>query len=579
VVSISLLLAGSLCVLPFLVPYHQPPVLSFFPEWLAAALGAAAVLTRVVGRGAPIVAPPSAARWLTAFALFLSVRAATAPLAYPQASLLAVLYVLFAGALVWLGAQLVADFGLERVATVLAAFILAGALANSGAGIIQYYGRPWYLEDVVADLNVLGAYGNIAQRNLYANYLALGQGALLFLWVRSRIRTNYAIAALILLAIGSALSSSRGALLYLLWYAALGVLTARGSAEMRRLGFAACSLAAATLLVQYALPWLNDALQLTRVGEGALDRVRASTGEPERVAIALMALRAFAGAPIAGVGTGEFAGVAFDLGLDPVLAPDFAIWTSSHNLVLQLLAETGAVGAALVLAGVGVWMWQALRSYRSGPQPALWFVVAVVGVELIHSLTEFPLWSAHFLGVAALLMGTSSTVWAARPAISQTIRIGATAICIVMSVALAVLLRDYIRLDSARITGTSTTLASAGQVERDAATMRELAQGLLAPVAETAIAMGVTPDRSDLADKLAIFARVVRYWPANSVVVRQAVFLAFDGQADKARDALARALRTYPAQRAATISILEQALSAEPAAIEPLLAQARSSKP
>jgi len=40
--AVALLLAGTMCLLPFLVPYHQQPVLSFFPEWLAAALGAAA---------------------------------------------------------------------------------------------------------------------------------------------------------------------------------------------------------------------------------------------------------------------------------------------------------------------------------------------------------------------------------------------------------------------------------------------------------------------------------------------------------------------------------------------------------
>ena len=42
--AIGLLLAGSLFLLPFLIPYHQQPVLSFFPEWLAAALGIAATL-------------------------------------------------------------------------------------------------------------------------------------------------------------------------------------------------------------------------------------------------------------------------------------------------------------------------------------------------------------------------------------------------------------------------------------------------------------------------------------------------------------------------------------------------------
>ena len=49
--SISLLLAGGLCLLPFLLPDHHLPLLSFQSEWLAAALGVAAMLTALAGRG------------------------------------------------------------------------------------------------------------------------------------------------------------------------------------------------------------------------------------------------------------------------------------------------------------------------------------------------------------------------------------------------------------------------------------------------------------------------------------------------------------------------------------------------
>jgi hypothetical protein len=106
--------------------------------------------------------------------------------------------------------------------------------------------------------------------------------------------------------------------------------------------------------------------------------------------------------------------------------------------------------------------------------------------------------------------------------------------------------------------------------------MRELTHGLMAPVAELWIVLGARLDRSDLADKLAISERVARTWPANAVVVRHAVFLALDGKVPRARGLLARALQTFPHRRDATILILEQALAADPTAIEPLLVMARS---
>jgi O-antigen ligase len=573
----SLLLAGSLCLLPFLIPYHQLPVLSFFPEWLAAALGTAAALVILAGRSArPLPLP---ARWLVAFALFLALRSALGEQAYPQASLLAALYVLYAVLAVWLGAQLAATFGAGRVAIVLAAFLLAGAVANSLAGVIQFYGRPALLENMVAELHSRRAHGNIAQANLYANYLALGEGALLFLWLRGRVRTAYALCALILLVAASALSDSRSVVLYALWYAALGWMAARiqGGVETRRLRFAAYCVAASALAAHLAVPWINNALQLGPPGE--VDRLLDSSGEyaePRAKAFAL-ALRVFGGAPLAGVGIGEFAGAAFELGLDSSLTRSGEVWTSPHNLVLHLLAETGVLGTVLVLGGLGVWGIQAARRYRDDPQPALWWLIAAAGLQLVHSTVEFPLWSAHFLGVAALLIGASTKFETPHTAASRAGWMTVTAACVVLALTLGVTLRDYVRLDAARITGTTLTLAPAAQVQHDTATMRELARGFLAPPTELWIVLGAPLDRNDLADKLAMSARVARTWPANAVVVRRAVFLAFDGNAERANALLARALRTFPQRRDDTISTLEMARAADPAAIEPLLAMARAS--
>jgi O-antigen ligase len=581
--AVSLLLAGGLCLLPFLLPYHQQPIPSFFPEWLAAALCIVAALTLLVGRGVTavsFVSLPVPARWLIVFAVFLAVQAASGGHVYSQLPLVAALYVLYAVLTIWLGAQLTAALGIERVATVLAAFFLAGALANSLAGAIQFYGRPKLFEDVIAELHGNRAYGNIAQSNLYANYLALGEGALLFLWVRARVRTAYALPALALLLLGSALSGSRGALLYALWYAALGLLAVRvrEGEEARRLKVAAYSVAILALAAHFTVPWLNDVLRLGPPGESTLDRVLTSPGEhvEPRLQAWLIALRVFAGAPMAGIGTGEFAGAAFESGLAPSLTHLGEVWTSPHNLPLHLLAETGLVGAVLVLGGLCVWGWQAAGRYWTDRQVASWWIIAAVGIEMIHSLTEFPLWNAHFLGVTALLIGAGAKLETRSPAVSHIWWITPAALCVALSVTLGITLRDYVRLDVTRISGTRLTLTAATQARQDAATMHELTHGLMAPLAELWIVIGAPLDRSNLASKLAMSERVARYWPANTVLARRAVFLALDGKTEKARSLLARALQTFPHQLNATILILEQARTADPSAVEPLLVMARA---
>ena len=75
------------------------------------------------------------------------------------------------------------------------------------------------------------------------------------------------------------------------------------------------------------------------------------------------------------------------------------------------------------------------------------------------------------------------------------------------------------------------TLASAADSARDAAVMRALAHGPLAPTAELWIFLGAPLDRDDLAARVGMSERLARYFPSNAVVVRRAVFLAFDGEA------------------------------------------------
>jgi O-antigen ligase len=579
--EIGLLLAGGMCLLPFVLPFHRQPVLTFYLEWLAVALGVAAALAVLIHRGfRRDAALPAPALWLAAFAVFLVLRWAFGEQTYPVSVLLASLYVLYAVLVVQLGAQLVATFGMQRVAVVLAAFVLAGALANSVAGVIQFYGQAALFKDFIAELIGRRAYGNIAQSNLYSNYLALGQAALLLLWLHQRLRTSYALAALILLVVASALSGSRGALLYAIWFASLGVLTARvlDQPDAGRLKRGAVVVAGSLAVANLLVPWINGALQLGLAGEAALDRLVAESArsfEP-RLPVFLLAARIFAAAPITGAGIGEFPGAAFVLGLEPSLTGIGEVWTSPHNLPLHLLAETGAIGAVLVLGALCVWAVQLLLRYRSEASPALWWIVAATGVELLHSLIEYPLWNAHFLGVAALFLGASTTPRMRSRVLARSAWFTGIAICAALVVTLAILLKDYVRLDIARAAGTRTTLAPAAQIKRDAETMQALRHGLLGPVAELWIFSGAPLDRNNLAAKLAMGERVARVWPANVVIVRRAAFLALDGRAEQARTLLAEALRVFPQRHAATVVLLEQALAADPEKVAPLLAMAEA---
>jgi hypothetical protein len=56
------------------------------------------------------------------------------------------------------------------------------------------------------------------------------------------------------------------------------------------------------------------------------------------------------------------------------------------------------------------------------------------------------------------------------------------------------------------------------------------------------------------------------------------VFIAMDGRPREARGLLEQTLRTFPQGRSAAISILEQALAGDPAAVGPLLNLAKPAR-
>ena len=140
------------------------------------------------------------------------------------------------------------------------------------------------------------------------------------------------------------------------------------------------------------------------------------------------------------------------------------------------------------------------------------------------------------------------------------------------------LLRDHARLDETYVTGTTTTLSSPADAARDAAVMRALTHGPFAPAAELWIFRSAPLDRDKLADKLAMSERVARYFPSEAVIARRTAFLAFDGRAIEARSLLAQALQTFPQRCRSTRSVLQEALIADRAAIEPLIEQLKERK-
>src|SRR4030095_16399835 len=129
------------------------------------------------------------------------------------------------------------------------------------------------------------------------------------------------------------------------------------------------------------------------------DRLAESFAIEQRPSIFHRAWLMFLSAPVLGVGFRQFGWRNFllDTGVG-----ERGLTDNAHNLILHVLAEFGVLGLFALLLGVAAWVLAVVRQPRT---PALWWLLSSAAVLAVHSLVEYPLWYAFFMGVAAIVLG------------------------------------------------------------------------------------------------------------------------------------------------------------------------------
>lgn len=295
------------------------------------------------------------------------------------------------GVLLWLGRrQLSANI-------ILIGWLLAAAV-SAVIGVSQYAGWANGLDPWFAPAPAGEAYGNLRQKNQFATLSNIGLAALIGLSMKlntanGMLKTGFMLASLVLAAANAA-SASRTGLLQLIMLAGMAaVWTLWRQADQRR------------LLIGGLLAYLAISLMLPLFAGNETSTVgvwsRLGTAEDactSRLALWTNVMHLIAARPWTGWGWGEL-----DYAHFITLYPDVRfceILDNAHNLPLHLAVELG-VPVALLLCGVGLWLgWRASpwREMNADRQVA-W---SVLGLILIHSMVEYPLWFGPFQ-LAALL--------------------------------------------------------------------------------------------------------------------------------------------------------------------------------
>ncbi|MDH3287700.1 MAG: Wzy polymerase domain-containing protein [Betaproteobacteria bacterium] len=565
----SLYCCGLMFALPFLQPYHRFPLTSFYSEWLAFALGLLAALLLLLLRrqSGQDAAFPAVAFAPLGLILVLGLQTALGRVPYAEQALIAALYLLWASLLLVLGRELGRELGLTAVADALAWFVLAGGLLSALAGLVQHYEISTPVDFLIARKGSAAVYGNLGQPNHYAAQLALALASVTYLYGRRQLGGLVAGGCIAVLLFMSALAGSRSPWLYFAAFTLLALLVRRfrGDDESRKLAFLAIWLlpgfliaqGAATLFVPAHGLWVTSAQRVFEVASGIEARIQL-WGD---------AWRMFLDAPILGSGWGQFSWHHF---VNPALTGASAapgVFNHAHNLALHLLAETGMIGALVIIGAAVIWL---LDLRKETIDSRWWWLLSLLAVIGIHSMLEFPLWYAYFLGPAALLVGLGA---------QRTVRVRfhGTQRLIVALCILAGLLNLFGVLapyrDFERLLFTPERRAPSQSDDRPLgpAIAHVHREPLLTPYAELAIAYGVPVSRERLHEKLDLTARTMRFAPVAVVVYRHGLLLALAGDSAAALQQLQRSIEVYPAELTDVIAQLESLARSHPAEFTALL--------
>jgi len=564
----ALLCTALLCAMPFLQPYHRNPLTAFYSEWIAVALGLGVATVLLSRRAWAPAEMPWAALSPLALALLLVVHGLLGWSPYLGGALTAALVLIWAALLIVAISVLVRISSLHTVLQIFAAGIAVGALLSALVGCLQHAQLATLVDFLVARTTGAAIFGNLAQANHFASYTALGLLALAYLHLRNRI-------GLVVLVLSSApmlfvlgLSGSRTAALYLLaaFVFAAWFRWRMNDETMRRL-FLVC----ACYFFGYCLMQLGVGAGLFRVDARysvtAVERI--STGGAslsDRISLWQSAWAIFLGQPLTGSGWGTFALHNFERAIDAFPAGGYQLYHNAHNAVLHLLAETGLAGLACAVLP----LLAAIRfAYPPGDDsPEYWLMVASGAVLLLHSLLEYPLWYAYFLGLAALLLGVA-------PLRVHTLRLSrywqwiVLAMLCIGAANLTALWLDYRRFESLFRPQPAVHPHQIPEVM-----MRTHQNLLLRPYAEVAMALPMVLDEAALERQLFMNSRAMRFVPDVSLVYRQVLLLALADRLPEARQLLLQARHAYPVPPPAFERDLARLAQAQPARFRPLLESA-----
>ncbi|KVU98805.1 PglL family O-oligosaccharyltransferase [Burkholderia ubonensis] len=558
--SLPLVALAVALIVPYAITNHTYPIPTFYSEFSALALylllGASVILLVRTSRPATPFAAPAAFAAPLGFAAVLVAQVALMPLRVPSMNWLAVGYLGAALVAMQAGYVLAREQLAEAAARIMAGALLIGGVFAVFCQVVQLFRLESVLSPFVVVYNIAverRPYGNMAQANHLATYIAFALAGALYLVQTRRLAVWAWLMLSVVLSGGLALTVSRGPWLQVAVMVVAGFWMARAESRDKpgtpanvraRAWLMPVLLAAVFVAVNGAVRWANLHYHLN-LAVSAAERMRDAGQIAPRLALWKYGLAMFREHPLLGVGWGEFPSHQFALAR---ALGGVEIANNSHDIFIDLLAKSGLLGLGVLVVTLVLWFVRALRAPQTSTRV---FGFALVGVLLMHALVEYPQQYMFFLlpvmFVIGLLEAKPLRIVPGRAAFALFALLTFGGLLAALPV-----LRDYQRAEVLYY-GTDP-----------AAQYRDAPSLLFGAWGDYGAATLLTLSRDALPAKLAAHERAIALLPGETVLRRYAVLQALDGRDADALDTIARLhvfakeLKDWPQQLAALYKLCDE---------------------
>lgn len=296
--------------------------------------------------------------------------------------------------------------GYKKILVIVCYGLMIGAISQDIVVILQTLHQDW----TGGWINYIGLgqpySGNIGQRNLLAHYLSWGILATAYLVYQKRLAHVTGLTVVIFQAAILGAVNSVTLILYMLSILLLLVIARYWQKRLPKSIIKTLALTVIAVLIFQAitLPVITSIQDTFTTNTSSIGRLSGSLDYNSRLTEWHKAWLIFLENPWFGTGWGSYAYQSFVMSLNPRFAGNIfsnGVFTHTHNIVLNLLAETGVIGTGLILGGFGYLIKPLLKkSWQSETV----IILAMIIVTAVHSLLEFPLWYTHFFFVFVILL-------------------------------------------------------------------------------------------------------------------------------------------------------------------------------